>query len=249
MEIPILYEDKDIVVVAKPSGVMTHPDGHHTGETVSDWFARKYPESAHVGEPMRLASGEEITRPGVVHRLDTDTSGVLVLAKTAEAHAFLKKAFKKHEVKKTYIALVYGVPNPLEGTIDFPIGRSRRDFRLRSAQPKARGTLRDASTHYEVVGNIGTHSLVKAFPKTGRTHQIRVHFKAIHHPVVCDALYAPNHPCDLGMNRLSLHAYILDLPMLGGSRQEFTAPLPSDFAGAVAYFPDVEKFQLVSDVK
>ncbi len=245
MKISILYEDEGIVVINKPSGVMTHPDGYHTSETVSDWFARHYPRSARVGEPMRLASGEEIARPGIVHRLDIDTSGALVLAKTAQAHAFFKHAFQMRDVKKTYVALVYGVPQPPDGIINFPIGRSRKDFRLRSAQPKARGTLRDAVTHYEVVGDIGTHALVKAFPKTGRTHQIRVHFKAIHHPVVCDTLYAPNHPCDLGMNRLSLHAYVLDLPMLGGKRQEFIAPLPSDFAAAVAKFPSNEIFQAV----
>lgn len=245
MKISILYEDEGIVVINKPSGVMTHPDRHHTGETVSDWFVQHYPESAGVGEPIHLATGEEIARPGIVHRLDTGTSGALVLAKTEQAHTFLKHAFQMRDVKKTYAALVYGVPKPLDGIINFPIGRSRKDFRLRSAQPKARGTLRDAVTHYEVVGDIGTHSLVKAFPKTGRTHQIRVHFKAIHHPVVCDALYAPNHPCDLGLDRLGLHAYILDLPMLGGKRQEFIAPLPSDFAGAVAKFPGAEQFQAV----
>lgn len=243
MEIPILYEDEDIIVINKPSGVMTHPDGRNAGETISDWFATHYPEAAMVGESMNLVNGEEITRPGIVHRLDVETSGVLVLAKTQGAHAFLKKAFQNHEVKKTYLAFVYGVPNPLSGTIDFPIGRSRKDFRLRSAQPKARGILRNAVTRYETVGEIGTHSLIKAMPETGRTHQIRVHLKAIHHPVVCDALYSPKHACDLGFHRLGLHAYVLELPMLSGDRREFTAPLPSDIAVAMSKFPGGAEFQ------
>lgn len=238
MDFPIIYEDADLVVINKPSGVMTHPDGHTTEETVSDWFAKKYPASATVGETQRLPSGVEIMRPGIVHRLDRDTSGVLVLAKTQEAHAALKEAFQTHEAHKTYLAFIYGVPKERAGTIDFAIGRSRKDFRLRSAQPKAKGTMRDALTRYELLSDIGTHALVKAMPETGRTHQIRVHFKAIHHPIVCDTLYAPNHPCDLGFSRLGLHAYELDLPLPSGERRTFTAPIPDDLAPAIARFPD-----------
>ncbi|MDR3548538.1 MAG: RluA family pseudouridine synthase [Candidatus Pacebacteria bacterium] len=232
MELPIIYEDADIVAVDKPSGVMTHPDGHTTDETASDWFAARYPDSREVGETQRLQDGSEIRRPGVVHRLDRETSGVLVFAKTPEAHEFLKKAFHDREVHKTYLAFVYGVPKERKGIIEFSIGRSRKDFRLRSAQPKAKGTLREALTRYEVLSDIGTHSLLKAMPETGRTHQIRVHLKAIHHPVVCDPLYAPNHPCDLGFNRLGLHAYQLDVPLPSGERMIITADLPPDLAGA-----------------
>jgi 23S rRNA pseudouridine1911/1915/1917 synthase len=243
MEIPILYEDQDLVAIMKPSGVMTHPDGHATEETVSDWFAVRHPESRTVGETQRLKDGTEILRPGVVHRLDRETSGVLVLAKTQEAHAFLKNAFQERDAKKTYLAFVYGVPKEPKGTIEFSIGRSRKDFRLRSAQPKAKGALREALTRYEVVSDVGTHALVKAMPETGRTHQIRVHLKAIHHPVVCDALYAPNHPCDLGFSRLGLHALSLDVPLPSGGRKEFMAPLPPDLAQAIAKFPNTEYFQ------
>lgn len=234
MELPILYEDADMVAVDKPAGVMTHPDGHTTEETASDWFARTYPGSASVGETQRLQDGTEIARPGVVHRLDRDTSGVLLFAKTPEAHAFLKKAFQDHDIQKTYLAFVYGVPKERKGVIEFAIGRSRKDFRLRSAQPKARGTMRDAMTKYEVVGGIGTHALLKVEPKTGRTHQIRVHLKAIHHPIVCDKLYAPNHPCDLGFLRLGLHAHKLELPLPSGKRITIVSPVPVDFKEAVA---------------
>jgi 23S rRNA pseudouridine1911/1915/1917 synthase len=237
MELPIIYEDTDLVAVNKPSGVMTHPDGKTTEETGSDWFARRYPESATVGEMQRLPDGTEIARPGVVHRLDRETSGVLVFAKTQEAHAFLKEAFKEHDAKKTYLAFVYGIPREKKGTINLPIGRSRQDFRLRSAQPKAKGMLRDAVTHYVVLANNGTHALVKLMPETGRTHQIRVHLKALHNPVVGDPLYAPNRPADLGFSRLGLHAYSLDLPLPSGGRKTLISPLAPDLAAALPAFP------------
>lgn len=238
MELPIIYEDADMIAIAKPAGVMTHPDGHTTDETVSDWFAKRYPASAHVGEMQKLPDGTEIARPGVVHRLDRETSGVLVLAKTPEAHAHLKAAFQHRDAKKAYLAITYGVPKERKGIIEFSIGRSRKDFRLRSAQPKAKGTLREAVTRYEVIGESERYALLKVMPETGRTHQIRVHLKAIHHPVVCDPLYAPNQTCDLGINRLALHAYTLDIPLLSGERHRITAPVPEDLAGALKAFPE-----------
>lgn len=233
MNLPILYEDADIVAVDKPVGVMTHPDGKSDEETASDWFAKAYPASAGVGEMQRLQNGTEIARPGVVHRLDRDTSGVLVFAKTPEAHLFLKEAFKNREAKKTYLALVYGAPKEKKGTIEFSIGRSRQDFRLRSAQPKAKGILREAITHYQVIGEDDTHALLKVMPETGRTHQIRVHLKAIHHPIVCDPLYAPNRTCDLGFTRLGLHAAELDIPLPSGGQAHIEAPVPEELAEAV----------------
>ena len=238
MDLPIIYEDDDLVAVAKPAGLMTHPDGHNDGATVSDWFAARYPEAAFVGETQRLKDGSELARPGIVHRLDRDTSGVLVLAKTQEAHARLKAAFQDRLAKKTYLAFTYGVPKERKGTIEFSIGRSRKDFRLRSAQPKAKGTLRDAFTRYEVLADIGTHALVQVMPETGRTHQIRVHLKAIHHPVVCDSLYAAGKPCDLGLPRLGLHAYRLELPGI----PSLIAPVPEDLQGAIRRFPGGEAF-------
>lgn len=241
MELPVIYEDDDIVAINKPAGVMTHPDGHSKDETASDWFAAHYPASATVGEMQRLTDGTEIARPGVVHRLDRDTSGVLVFAKTPEAHARLKEAFQNRQAKKTYLAFVYGVPKEPKGVIDFAIGRSRKDFRLRSAQPKAKGQLREAITRYEVVGDIGTHALIKLMPETGRTHQIRVHLKAIHRPVVCDPLYAEGRPCDLGLTSLGLHAYRIEVPGKEGPIS-ITAPLPETMKAAAARFPGSEAF-------
>lgn len=232
MEPEILYEDGDLVAIMKPSSMITHGDGVTKEASASDWFVRAYPQSAGVGETQRLPDGTEIARPGVVHRLDRDTSGVLVLAKTPEAHARLKAAFAGREAKKTYLAFVYGVPKEPRGTIEFSIGRSRKDFRLRSAQPKAKGTMREAITRYRTLGDIGTHSLVELSPLTGRTHQIRVHLKAIHHPVVCDPLYAPGKPCDLGIPRLGLHAYALGLPGI----PRIVAPVPEDLLPALERF-------------
>jgi len=245
MELPIIYEDDNIVAIDKPSGIMTHGDGRSEEPTVSDWFATRYPDRVQVGETQRLPDGTELARPGVVHRLDRETSGVLVLVKTQEAHAFLKMAFKEHDAKKTYLAFVYGVLKEQKGTIDFAIGRSRQDFRLRSAQPRAKGTLREAITKYEVIAEDTnrSHSFLRLMPETGRTHQIRVHLKAIHHPVVADPLYAPNHPADLGFNRLGLHAYELDLPLPSGGRVLLTAPLAKDLQVALAGFgPEAASF-------
>ncbi len=242
MDLPILYEDADVVAVNKPAGVMTHPDGRSTEETASDWFAARYPESAGVGEAQKLQDGTEILRPGVVHRLDRETSGVLIFAKTPEAHAFLKSAFQERLTKKTYLAFVYGTMKEKKGIIDFSIGRSTQDFRLRSAQPKAKGQLREALTRWELIANEGGHALLKVMPETGRTHQIRVHLKAIHHPVVCDPLYAPSRTCDLGFDRLGLHAYELDIPLPSGGRQVITAPLLAELATAVAQFPGTESY-------
>ncbi len=241
MKLAVLYEDMDIVAVNKPSGLLTHADGRSSNETVADWFVYNYPEAKNVGESQKLTDGTLLQRPGIVHRLDTDTSGVLVLAKTQQAHERLKTAFQKHEIQKTYIACIYGVPKAREGDINFPIGRSRKDFRLRSAQPRARGVLREAHTHYSVIADNGTHALVKLTPTTGRTHQLRAHLKAIHHPIVCDPLYAQGHSCDLGVTRLALHAYEIEIPILSTDRIVVTAPIPPDIGlGVKAFSCDYE---------
>jgi 23S rRNA pseudouridine1911/1915/1917 synthase len=233
MDIPILYEDENLLVINKPSGIATHPDSHIKDGTISDWFEAAYPASKEVGEPLTLPDGSIVKKPGIVHRLDRDTSGVMVLVKTQEMHAFLKESFQEHTMNKRYLTFVYGVfKEEKKGVIDFPIGRSRKDFRLRSAQPKAKGQMRDAITKWEVVAESDKHSLLMTEPLTGRTHQIRVHLKAVHHPIVCDPLYAPNHPCELGLKRLGLHAYSLDIPLLNGERISITAPLPEAFEKA-----------------
>lgn len=220
MELPILYEDGDVVAVNKPVGLITHSDGRTEEPTAEEWFNEKYPNSGG----------------GYVHRLDRDTSGVLVFAKNQTAYEFLRKAFHDRMVAKTYLAITHGAPKEKKGEIDFDIGRSRKDFRLRSAQPKAKGKLREALTRYEVLDEVGEYALMNMTPETGRTHQIRVHLKAVHHPILNDQLYAPNHKPGLGITRLGLHAHTLDLPLPSGERVLITAPIPGDLAPAMAYF-------------
>ncbi len=236
MDIPILYEDDDVIVIGKPSGVMVHGDGRSSVETVTDWLVAHYPAARGVGEPITLQNGEVMDRPGIVHRLDAETSGVLILAKNQDAFVHLKKQFHDRLTKKEYRAFVYGRMQEVKGVVDRPIGRSTQDFRLRSAQRGAKGHLREAVTEWERIAAGDTYSYVRFFPQTGRTHQIRVHAKAINHPIVHDELYAPAHLASLadplGFERLALHASSLTIELPSGRTETFVAPLPTDFVRA-----------------
>lgn len=234
MNIPVIYEDASVVVVNKPSGLIVHADGKTLEPRLTDWVLDTYPDTKGVGEPLTLSSGVAISRPGIVHRLDRETSGILIIAKTQEAFIHLKDQFHERRTTKEYRAFVYGEMKEDDGTIDRSIGRSAKDFRLRSAQRGARGVLRDAVTEYRVQARGNGYTLLSTFPKTGRTHQIRVHLKAINHPVVCDKLYAPKRECALGFSRHALHAYSLGLVLPNGDKHQFIAPLPEDFVHAEA---------------
>ncbi len=230
----VLYEDASVLVVDKPAGLLVHADLRASESTLVDWILRTRPEIKGVGEEMRLQNGSVIERSGIVHRLDRETSGVMIVAKTQEAFLYLKEQFQNHAVSKTYNAFVYGALPETRGVIDRPIGRNANHPRLWSAQRGARGTLREAQTEYRVLQEGAEASFIEAFPKTGRTHQLRVHFKAIHHPIVCDRLYAPKQPCLFGFNRLALHARLIRFRLPGGKEKECEAPLPADFAAALA---------------
>jgi len=236
-KITVLYEDSDVVVITKPVGIMVHEDGHTPShETVVGWFLGRTPEAKGVGESTYTPQGMLFERSGVVHRLDRDTSGVMILAKTAFAHQHLKAQFRERAVKKEYRAFVYGRMKERFGTINRPIGRSPRDFRLRSAQKGSTGTLRDALTLWECLGSgeyVGeVFSYLRLQPKTGRTHQLRVHLKAIDRPIVGDTLYATHlleTSNNLAFNRLALHAHILEITLPSGEYERFLAPVPHDF--------------------
>jgi 23S rRNA pseudouridine1911/1915/1917 synthase len=230
MDISILYEDKDIVVINKPAGLVVHSDGRTVEPTVAEWFASKYPESRDVGEKLG-----DIERPGIVHRIDRETSGALILAKTKEGHAHLKSQFQNREIEKTYHLFVYGNVKDDRGTINLPIGRSTGDFRKWSAQKGARGELREAVTYFEVLKRSEDKSFtfVEAKPKTGRTHQIRVHFQALNHPVVGDNLYAKGKPTLLGFERTALHARRVVFKNTEGEKVTVEAPYPDDFQKAL----------------
>lgn len=231
-KISVLYEDEDIVVINKPSGIVVHFDGKREEPTLTDWIEKNYPESRDVGEPLILSNSNVIKRSGIVHRLDRETSGVMLIVKNQSAFLFFKKQFQDRNVHKIYHAFVYGEIKEDDGVIDRPIGRSKNDFRQRSAQRGARGTMRKAETHYKVITKDRGFSFVEVVPKTGRTHQIRVHFKAINHPVVSDSLYAPKKEKGLGFERLALHAYSIEFSLMNTKKIKIIAPYPEDFKKA-----------------
>ena len=235
-EIIVLYEDPDCVVINKPAGIIVHPDGKREEESVVDWVIKKYPKIKNVGEPTTLSSGKVIYRPGIVHRLDRETSGALLIAKNQESFLFFKNQFKEKDIAKKYHVFVYGNVKLDRGSVDRPIGKSRSNFRQWSAQRGARGEMREAVTDFTVIKRGKEATLLEARPKTGRTHQIRVHFKAINHPVVCDTLYAPNHKALYGLKRLALHSYDLEFKKLNGNDQKVIAPYPEDFDQALKIF-------------
>ncbi len=241
-KVKIIYEDKDVLVINKPAGLVAHSDGRTKEFTLANWLLENYPEIKNVGESWETQNGEArekkiIARPGIVHRLDRDTSGVMVVAKTEESFNSLKEQFKNRKVQKEYRVILGGTfgSGADAGTIDKPIGKSQSDFRKFSAQPGARGTMRDAITEYKVISSVGAgnsgYSYVSAAPKTGRTHQIRVHFKAVHHSVLGDKLYGVKKVADITTEvpRIMLHAHTISFKNLAGEAVEYTAELPEDF--------------------
>lgn len=264
----IIFEDQHLLVINKPAGLVVHGDGKASFETLADIILKERPEMKEIGEPMIISKHgtknteqEEvysgslktkdlrletiIERPGIVHRLDKETSGVMVLAKTQNMFLHLKKAFKNRTIEKKYHAFTYGAIKNNEGVIEGSIGRSTSDIRKWAVGKGTRGELREAVTEYRVLARIGlkngkeggsteagTFSYIEAQPKTGRTHQIRVHLRSINHPILCDSLYAPHREGGLGFSRLALHAHSLTIPLPGGKSQTFEAPFPEDFQNA-----------------
>ncbi|MEO5634966.1 MAG: RluA family pseudouridine synthase [Candidatus Paceibacterota bacterium] len=243
-KIKILYEDKDMLVIDKPSGISVHGDGRkdpsislRARKTIADWMVKNYPKSKSVGES--LGKGEAmIKKPGIVHRLDRDTSGVLILAKNKNAYEFLKNQFVNREIKKVYTAIVLGHVKQERGIINKPIGRSPKDFRRRLAGRGARGEMREAITNYKVLKRFtdkkgNKFTLLEISPKTGRTHQIRVHMQFLNHPVVCDVLYNSKGICPKDINRLALHAKSIEFKNLKKETIKVESILPKEFKGIV----------------
>jgi 23S rRNA pseudouridine1911/1915/1917 synthase len=219
----ILLDDDDFVVVDKPVGVAAHPSPGWVGPTVVGGLA---------GAGYRISTSGAPERVGIVHRLDVGTSGAMVVAKTERAYTALKRAFKERTVDKVYHAVVQGLPDPLEGTIDAPIGRHPgHDWRFAVIEDG-----RPSITHYEVLEAFGKATLVEVHLETGRTHQIRVHFSALHHPCAGDLTYGadPRLAATLGLTRQWLHARQLgfDHPATG-ERVTVTSEYPQDLAYAL----------------
>ncbi|MES3032247.1 MAG: RluA family pseudouridine synthase [Patescibacteria group bacterium] len=235
MKIKVLYEDKDVLGIDKPSGIAVHGDGRSEDKTIADWVLKNYPKMKNIGEPEFFENKGvkvEIKRPGIVHRLDRDTSGVMLLAKNKKAFEVLKKQFQDREVKKTYVAIVSGHVRNDRGIINKPIGRSPRDFRRYLSGRGVRGEIREAVTEYKVLKRFQAPSkftYLEVYPKTGRTHQIRVHMKYLNHPVVCDSLYNPDNPCPKGLARMALHAKSIEFKDLKGKTIKVESSIPKEF--------------------
>lgn len=218
----IVYEDDDVLVVNKPAGMVVHPaPGNYTGTLVN---ALMY----HCGDKLSSING--VIRPGIVHRIDKDTSGLLMVAKNDKAHSSLSQQLSEHSITRRYNAVVYSNIKEDEGTVDRPIGRDPSN-RLRNAVTELNS--KNAVTHYKVLERFGSFSLIEARLETGRTHQIRVHMAYLKHPLLGDELYGPaksKAASKLGAKRQMLHAGILGFVHPStGEYMEFQSPLPEDF--------------------
>lgn len=214
-ELPVLYEDDDVMVVNKPSGLLTHAKGGLSTE----------PTVAEIIRP-KTSFASDTDRPGIVHRLDRDTSGVLIIAKTADAAAHLQRQFAQRTAKKTYLAVTDGVPKLAAAKIDLPIGRN----------PSAPSTFRvdpngkPAQTTYRALAATDTQALIELKPTTGRTHQLRVHMAHLTTPILGDRVYGKP-----STSRLMLHAHKLEITLPSGERRTFEAAVPKEF---FIYFPE-----------
>jgi 23S rRNA pseudouridine1911/1915/1917 synthase len=238
LKIKTLFEDKNILAIDKPSGISVQNDEKSTEKTILDLLPKKYSKII------------------LAHRLDKETSGVLLLAKNEKVYEFLKNQFKNREIKKIYYAIVNGWLKNDHGIINKPIGRSPNDFRRHLAGRGARGELREAITEYKVLkrfncpsldpsqregkkslspslrgglGGANKFSYLEVKPKTGRTHQIRVHMKFLNYPVACDPLYNPKGFCPKAINRLALHAKSIEFKNLNNKIIKIESPLPKEF--------------------
>jgi 23S rRNA pseudouridine1911/1915/1917 synthase len=217
LNVAVIAKTDDFLIINKPAGLVVHaPNKNYAEVTLSDWVIAGHEEIAHVGL---------IDRPGIVHRLDKDTSGLMIIPRTNLAHATLTEMFKGRKIQKTYLAIVIGHP-PKTGTIDYFIGRhpTVRNKMHHFSNTTKRMNSRDALTHYEVLTYFKDYSLVKIKPVTGRTHQIRVHFAALGFPLLSDHVYGKKSKI---LNRHALHAHQLEFE-LNGQKHQFISELPDD---------------------
>jgi 23S rRNA pseudouridine1911/1915/1917 synthase len=232
LPLTILYQDEDVAVIDKPPGLVVHPAAGHADQTLVNALLFHLPDLSGIGGEIR---------PGIVHRLDKDTSGVMVIAKHDEAHRALTAAWGTESVRKEYVALVYGTPAQERGTIDAPIGRDPRDRKRMAVVPNGRRAITD----YEVAERLRYVSLLRCRLHTGRTHQIRVHLKHLGHPIAGDPLYAgpqwrgiPDKRLQRALSsfgRQALHAERITFPHLRtGELLTFVAPMPADMRELIA---------------
>ncbi|MBS6953617.1 MAG: RluA family pseudouridine synthase [Enterocloster asparagiformis] len=228
MELDVLYEDEDIILINKPKGMVVHPAaGHYTHTLVNGLLY-------HCRGQLSGING--VMRPGIVHRIDMDTTGVIIACKNDLAHNCLAEQLKEHSITRRYQAIVHGVIKEDEGTVDAPIGRHPVERKKMSINYS---NGREAVTHYKVLRRYRQYTHVECRLETGRTHQIRVHMASIHHPLLGDAVYGPARCPVPGLQGQTLHAGILGIrhPRTG-AYMEFTAPLPEYFAKLLRTLPE-----------
>lgn len=219
MDLDILYEDKDIILINKPKGMVVHPAaGHATGTLVNGLMA-------HCRGDLSGING--VMRPGIVHRIDMDTTGVLIVCKNDQAHNAIAEQLKVHSITRKYYAIVHGVVKEDEGTVHAPIGRHPTDRKKMSINEK---NGKDAVTHYRVLRRFRRFTYIECQLETGRTHQIRVHMASIGHPLLGDRVYGPAKCPFSGLQGQTLHAGVLGIiHPTTGEYMEFQAPLPEYF--------------------
>ena len=209
--VPVLFENKNILVINKPSGLVVHPFDFSEEETLLDFLLAHIPESFSISNEMKLQDGRTLNLGGIVHKLDRDTSGVMVLAKNQKTFDELKKQFREHTTQKTYEALVCGLVEEDDFTINAPLGRNKKEYKQQVNPSNPRGELRDAVTDVKVITKNNNTTLVELSPKTGRTHQLRAHMSYIGHPIVGDKAYGSVQ----GSTRIMLHAHKLSFGLFG----------------------------------
>lgn len=254
-EIKIVYADQDLIVIDKPADVLVHGiksqkhSNVNQGKTLVDFLLGEFPEISSVGDDATI-------RPGIVHRLDRDTSGIMLVARNQKAFNFFKNLFQKHEIKKTYLALVYGLVKPVAGLIDKPIGLKSGTTKRTTVLANAK-MVKPARTSYKVIKFLVARdaalnsehffSLVEVQPLTGRTHQIRVHLNSIGHPVVGDKIYGGKKQSAkrlaLGLSRMFLHSESIEFTDLNGKRLKFSADLAPDLEQALNLLSAVQADQ------
>lgn len=216
----ILYEDDALLILNKPSGLVVHPAPGHEGGTLVNALLAHCPKLEGIGG---------VQRPGIVHRLDKDTSGAIAIAKTDQAHQHLQAQFKAKTAQRTYLGVVYGAPKTAEGTVDQPIGRHPVDRKKMAIVSEAKGG-RHAVTHWQVQERFGNFSLMQFQLETGRTHQIRVHCAYLGHPIVGDPVYGSGRSVGVNLQGQALHAWKLRLQHpITETWIEAIAPPPGDF--------------------
>lgn len=218
MELDILYEDSDVILVNKPKGMVVHPAAGHLNDTLVNGLM------AHCRDQLSGING--VMRPGIVHRIDMDTTGVLIACKNDFAHNQIAAQLKEHSITRKYLAVVHGVIKEEEGTVDAPIGRHPVERKKMSVNEK---NGRHAVTHYRVLRRFSGYTYIECQLETGRTHQIRVHMASIGHPLVGDEVYGPR-KCPFSLQGQTLHAAVLGfIHPRTGEYLEFWAPLPEYF--------------------